>query len=169
MSIYQRLYECYKELCGCELVRTRTATVTSLAEFEALLNLAQPQDVAETAMHGFLRGMYLSNTRSFYKYINNPTNKCASSVLWTSGREVARHFGLSRVAHIVWDHANNRYAVSAHVFKGPTLNETKSSSDISGPTFTLITNDDKSDRMPVPVTINKRSTLLSRSSWADTQ
>ena len=112
MSVHARLYQCYKKVAVCNLVKTREATVENITEFKQLLNDSLPRDSTEAAMKSFTRGLYNSNQVGFLKYITNKDNRVSSLILWTESKRIVRYFRLSGLVFILWNDAENRYDVS---------------------------------------------------------
>jgi hypothetical protein len=109
-----RLYNCYKKIVSCSLVKVKEINNETLEEFEKLLNSTIPENADETSKQSFCRYMYYSNPIGFVKYISYHKNRVSSLVLWTESKNIVRHFGLQRLVHITWNKEDVKYVVSKY-------------------------------------------------------
>jgi len=114
MSIHNRLYNCYKKLLSCPLVKSKEVNEENLTEFENVLNTSLPNGSDEVAMHNFCRSMYYSNPIGFVKYVTYYKNKVSSLILWTESRKLVRHFGLQGLVHVSWNKDTGKYVVNKY-------------------------------------------------------
>ena len=110
-STPQNLYYCYKRICGGSLVTFGDfANQSALTEFEAILNLARPQDEKEMMLYNYIRGISSSNKFGFLNLIKG-TNQ-AASVLWATPSAIVKWFNLEQMIYIQYD--DSKYTVSYH-------------------------------------------------------
>jgi hypothetical protein len=112
MSVHARLYQCYKKVAVCNLVKSRLASPENISEFQQLLNDSLPKDATESAMKDFTRGLYNSNQVGFLKYITNKDNRVSSLILWTESKRIVRYFRLTGLVFILWNDTDRQYRVT---------------------------------------------------------
>ena len=115
MSLPQRLYQLYREVVGCELVKTRQATPENMLQFQNLLNKAFPENEVETHQRALVRSMYNSSPVGFSNYVYQNRSRVGALVLWTESRCLANFFRLSRVVHISFNESTQQYAVVLYI------------------------------------------------------
>ena len=115
MSINNKLYNCYKKILNCSLVKTKEINKENLEEFEVLLNSSLPNGNDEVAQHTFCRTMYYSNPAGFVRYISFKKNRVSSFILWTESKKIVRYFGLQGLVHLTWNKETGKYVVSKYV------------------------------------------------------
>ena len=134
MALPQELYDAYKSLRGCELVRERRFTDKTIEEFQTFLNLAQPHNghSVETKSRlninrELIRNIYKFNPMAFTNYISTPANRVPCLILWTESQKIVEHFGLKRFIHIGWDGDEKRYIVSKYITREYNVRNQKQS------------------------------------------
>jgi hypothetical protein len=117
MSLPKQLYDSYKQLRNCTLVRDKQVDEKSLLEFQTLLNAAQPlpADTTTCNYRDLVRMMYLSNKIGFLRYAGNSRNRVNALVLWTESKEIVRYFGLMGLVHLSWNVEAQAYMASKHI------------------------------------------------------
>ncbi len=141
MSLPKYLYQTYKAVRDCELVKTHNVTPTSLQEFEDLMNRSQPSKMLvdgtenkdydrDVANHNFVRySLFRGNEENFVRYVSNAQNQVNGLILWTGNRHIVRFFGLKGLVHLKWDKVQNKYVVTkfeSGKSRKPKTNEDKS-------------------------------------------
>jgi hypothetical protein len=111
MSLPQRLYQLYREVVACELVKTRKATPENMLQFQNLLNKAFPENELETHQRSLVRSMYTSSPVGFYNYIYQNRSRVGALSLWTESRCLAKFLRLSRVVYISFNETTQQYSV----------------------------------------------------------
>lgn len=115
MSLYQPLYELYRNIDACELVSTKNPTDENMTEFVNLLNQCVPSNPKEEAYRELTRSMYYANPAGFFKYIMASKNRVKALVLYTESKRMVMAFGLKGKIHIKWDETTNTYSVTRHI------------------------------------------------------
>ena len=117
MSLPKSLYDTYKELCKCSVVTGGSVTAESLAEFQTLVNKAQPtvDNVEGTHHRSLVKSMYLSNPVGFMQYVSTFKNRVCALVLWTESKRIVRFFNLQGKVHLSWDPVKQEYLAVEHV------------------------------------------------------
>lgn len=115
MSLPQRLYQLYREVTACELVKTRQATPENMLQFQNLLNKAFPENQVETHQRELVRSMYSSSPVGFYNYVYQNRSRVGALVLWTESRCLAKFFRVNRVVHISFDEKSQQYVVALYI------------------------------------------------------
>jgi hypothetical protein len=113
MSIPQRLYNSFRSILGCELIRDQIVNDKSIAEFQQLLVRAQPNNEQEVCQRSLIWGMYQSNQVNFMKYINDRTSRVGPLILWTESKRIAQYFRLKGSAHVSYT-PETGYSVVRH-------------------------------------------------------
>lgn len=115
MALHKRLYDCYKLVTKCKLVTGDTSD-DAIAEFQTLLNNAQPVDDAEElAKRSLTKGMYYSNQDGFIKYISTTSNRVSALILWTESKRIVKFFDLQGKVHLSWNDETNTYVAQKHL------------------------------------------------------
>jgi hypothetical protein len=115
MSLPKRLYDVFRDISQCEIVRTKKTTAANMLEFETLLNNSNPTSETEDAQKELVRGIYYSNPIGFIRYISFPRNRVGGLILYTESKRIARFFNLQRCVHITWNTESKTYAVTKHI------------------------------------------------------
>ena len=115
MSLPQRIYQIYREVVACDLVKTRKATPESILQFQTLLNKAFPENEVETHQRALVRSMYNSSPVGFYSYIYQNRSRVGALSLWTESRCLAKFFRLNRVVYISFNETTQQYTVVQYV------------------------------------------------------
>lgn len=117
MSLPKQLYDVYKQICQCPLVQNWEVTDETLAEFQQLLNAAQPasDNVEGNAQRTLTKAMYHSNPIGFMQYVSVRRNRVSALILWTESKRIVRFFELQGRVHLSWDSAKQQYVASRHV------------------------------------------------------
>jgi hypothetical protein len=110
------LFDNYIKIRQCRLVKNKDYTDGSLAEFEQLLNSAQPQTDSQYHNEQLIKSLYRSRSRgkdeSFLNLIQNSSNECL--ILWTESRLIVRFFRWYKIIYIQYDNTDNKYKVLRH-------------------------------------------------------
>jgi len=117
MSLPKRLYQIYRKVCQCNVVRRRNNfTDEDLQEFQNLLNEAQPpnDNSIENAYQQMTKFMYYSNPVGFVKYLSDVRNRVAALILWTESKYITSFFRLTGYVYIHWDKQSKCYIVSRY-------------------------------------------------------
>lgn len=118
MSVFNRLHETYVGLNQSALVKG-TINEETMEEFKNLLNTAMPTNSEEWAQYNVIRRLMnisRENNDSFVNYLNHPSNRSRSFILWTDGTAIAYHFNLMHKVYLGWDAESKLYDV--RVFEG---------------------------------------------------
>ena len=115
MNINNKLYNCYKQVLNCSLVKTKEISKENLEDFENILNTSLPNGSDEVAQHTFCRTMYYNNPVGFIKYISFKKNKASSYILWTESKKIIRYFGLQGLVHLTWNKETGKYTASKFI------------------------------------------------------
>lgn len=119
MSLPKRLYNLYKEICGCELVTSGSVTTENLADFQNLVNDAQATspnaEQNELVQQEFTRSLYYSNPVGFYHYVSNNRNRVSALILWTESKRIVKFFNLHNRVHLSWNPDTKLYLATPHV------------------------------------------------------
>ena len=113
------LFRSFKSLSKARLTRNNHTDVTSLQQFQQLLNDAQPKSLEELVLYKFIHGMFLEGRSKFLNYIRHTKMECL--VLWTDARSIIRAFELRSIVYIKWVDDTRTYEVD--VYKAPTSTE----------------------------------------------
>jgi len=127
MALHKRLYDCYKLVTKSRLVSGDVSEDT-IAEFQTLLNNAQPvDDVEELARRSLVKSMYYSNQEGFMRYISSSANRVSALILWTESKRIVRFFNLQGKVHLSWNDETNQYVAQKHLKQSerPTTSKTK--------------------------------------------
>lgn len=114
MSLPKRLYDTYRSIQNCALLKNNDVSESALKEFENLLNESQPNTEDEQKYQFVVRGMYHSNPVGFTKYVSGPRNNVGALILWTESKRIVAYFNLKRRIHISWDKETKLYVVTLH-------------------------------------------------------
>ncbi len=115
MALHKRLYDCYKLVTKSRLVSGDVSEDT-IAEFQTLLNNAQPvDDVEELARRSLVKSMYYSNQEGFMRYISSSANRVSALILWTESKRIVRFFNLQGKVHLSWNDETNQYVAQKHL------------------------------------------------------
>jgi hypothetical protein len=125
MSINNKLYNCYKKILNCPLVKSKEVNKENLEEFEKLLNSSLPNGNEEVAQYAFCRTMYYSNTIGFVRYVSFKKNKVSSHILWTESRQIIRYFGLQGLVHLSWNKETGKYVANKYIADPEKRNASK--------------------------------------------
>lgn len=101
----------YKNLSQGPLVQDHNLTEENIAEFQRLLNEAQPTE-QETTVRQTIQMLYRRSPQYFYQFLVK--NQLARLVLWTESKCIVRHFGLQGLVYIRWDKETEQYVVMKH-------------------------------------------------------
>ena len=115
MSLPQRLYQLYREVVVCELVKSRQATPDNMLQFQNLLNKAFPENEVETHQRALVRSMYNSSPVGFSNYVYQNRSRVGALVLWTESRCLANFFRINKLVHISFDEKTQQYTVVQYV------------------------------------------------------
>jgi hypothetical protein len=108
----QKLFENYKDIVNSNLIRNKELSDENIAEFEYLLNQAQPQNDEEHCMRSFIQYLYRKNPGHFTRFIQRSSlNQLA---LWTEAKFMVRTFELRGLVYVKWDIENGKYVCSMH-------------------------------------------------------
>ena len=125
MSLPQRLYQLYREVVACELVKSHQATPANMLQFQNLLNKAFPENEVETHQRALVRSMYNSSPVGFSNYVYQNRSRVGALVLWTESRCLAKFFRVNKLVHISFDEKTQQYAVVQYVPRQQRFNRTE--------------------------------------------
>ena len=115
MSVPKRLYDLFRSIENCELVKHKTATKESMTAFERLLNESCPTTAEEGHHKDLVWAMYQSNQYEFINYISMMHNRVGALILYTESKKIAKFFDVGALVHIRWDAENKTYSVEPFV------------------------------------------------------
>jgi hypothetical protein len=122
----QKLFENYKKITNSKLIRNRELSDENIAEFELLLNQAQPQSDDENCMRSFVQYLYRMNPGHFTRFIQR--SRLSHLALWTEAKFMVRTFELRGLVYIKWDSDENKYVCSMHRIVNDYMNSGECSS-----------------------------------------
>jgi hypothetical protein len=108
----QKLFENYKDIVNSNLIRNKELSDDNIAEFEYLLNQAQPQSDDEHCMRSFVQYLYRKNPGHFTRFIQR--SNLNHLALWTEAKFLVRTFELRGLVYIKWDVDDVKYVCSMH-------------------------------------------------------
>lgn len=111
MVLPQYLYNAYKKLSSCSVVKSHRTSEYALYEMDDIINSAFPScyDTEGNAQKDLIRTMYLANQTEFIKYITNSSNKLNALILWTESRRIVLYFKLNGIVNIIFDDKTKKY------------------------------------------------------------
>jgi hypothetical protein len=104
MTTLLNLHEKYMALRNCPLIRDNTLTDDTMAEFEFILNSAQPSkdNVEDMAQYNLVKTLYNNNPQSFTAYLRSAGSRVGCLILWTHTKSIINHFNLYGKFHLIW-------------------------------------------------------------------
>jgi hypothetical protein len=105
------LFNGYKKIRNCKLVKDGDTSEDSLAEFQSLLNSCQPE---EKDKERFLtvKDIYFANRKKYQKFISGTAMEC--TILWTESKVIVNWFGLSGKIFLTYDFSAQCYNALLH-------------------------------------------------------
>jgi hypothetical protein len=117
MALPQRLYNLYRKISDCALVKEKKATSSNIVEFQNLLNDSTPVTDEEGVQKRLILDIYHSNTVGFLKYVKDYHNRVSPLILYAETRAIVDFFELQRCIHLLWDEKNSKFVVSKYLTK----------------------------------------------------
>jgi hypothetical protein len=115
MSVPKRLYDLFRSIENCDLVKRKSATKESMTEFERLLNESCPSTAEEGHHKDLVWAMYQSNQYEFINYVSMMQNRVGALILYTESKKIAKFFDVGALVHIRWDLEKKSYSVEPFV------------------------------------------------------
>jgi hypothetical protein len=108
----QKLFEAFKDITNSNLIRNKELSDENIAQFENLLNTAQPQTDEDHCMRSFVQYLYRKNPGHFTRFIQR--SHLNHLTLWTEAKFMVSVFELRGLVYIKWDIDANKYVCSMH-------------------------------------------------------
>jgi hypothetical protein len=104
MTTLLNLHEKYMALRNCPLIRDNNLTDDTMAEFEFILNSAQPSkdNLEDMAQYNLVKTLYNNNPQSFTAYLRSAGSRISCLILWTHTKSIINHFNLYGKFHLIW-------------------------------------------------------------------
>lgn len=112
MKFSQKLFESYKRIRNCALIKQKIVNEKTIAEFESILNDAQPKTDDELYEFGYVKFYYNINKTGYKQCIANTNGEC--TVLWTESKFIVSWFRLNGSIYISYDPKTHLYSVQPH-------------------------------------------------------
>jgi hypothetical protein len=125
MALPQRLYNLYRKISDCALVKEKKATSSNIVEFQDLLNESTPVTDEEGVQKRLILDIYHSNTVGFLKYVKDYHNRVSPLILYAETRAIVDFFELQGCIHLLWDDKNSKFVVSKYLTKEERHGDTK--------------------------------------------
>jgi hypothetical protein len=106
----QYVYDNYKQITSSALIAGRVLNDDSIAEFQQLLNYAQPQNERDSTMRSIVQYLYRKNPGNFCRFLTR--SRLSHLVLWTEAKCIVRHFKLQNIVYVKWN--SGSYECSLH-------------------------------------------------------
>lgn len=116
----QNLFENYKAIQRCSLVKNKSDSEENLKEFETYLNDAQPIDEYSYNLELFTKNLFRGNQENFINTIKGKNSECL--ILWTESRSIVKLLQLNRCIFIHYNSDTRKYTVTRHRYNNNNNN-----------------------------------------------
>ena len=107
-----KIFNNYRAIKKCALVKNKEITDESLDEFEMLLNDAQPSAESDMVEFNSMKALYMLNKHKFIELIRD--TKLEALILWTESKSIVNSLHLSGIAYVSYDPTLHKYRVEKH-------------------------------------------------------
>jgi hypothetical protein len=115
MKYPSKLFQNYRAIKNCGLIKTKIVSEENLNEFEDLLNASQPcldNDSDESIKYNSMKEFYLLNKHKFIDLIRNTKLECL--ILWTESKSIINWFHLSGIVYLSYNYESKLYSIQEH-------------------------------------------------------
>jgi len=125
MTTLLNLHEKYTALRNCPLIRDNNLTDDTMAEFEFILNSAQPSkdNIEDMAQYNLVKTLYNNNPQSFTAYLRSAGSRVGCLILWTHTKSIINHFNLYGKFHLIWSPETLHYTRTEFIKQEKTQEE----------------------------------------------
>lgn len=111
MKFPKNLFNGYKLIKDCKLVKNKDYTQEALCEFEILLNDAQPMP-EDMERFSTVKDYYNVLKNSYQKFIRDTPLEC--TILWTESKSIVNWFDLRGIVYLRYDLQTSKYSIQLH-------------------------------------------------------
>lgn len=111
MKFPKQLYNGYRAIVNCRLIKSQDYSPQALREFETILNDCQPL-TEHMERFNTVKDFYNTNKYNYQKFIRGTQLEC--TILWTESKSIVNWFQLRGVIYLSYDYRDNQYRVELH-------------------------------------------------------